>query len=376
MTATSAPPFPNIILLLQKRIRLTHDHLYSFPYSSSQSYASTLSSFYKLCIPPCPHPVGYLLSSVALLLEETLFTSSSLTEEWVFNHTVRTLTLRLGFPNADLAPDSPRALAARSSIFERTARLMRESNNWAVLKGWRDELYPIYGSIHGQRTLLASVERAASPLFGIISYGCHLTAYVRRPGQEMQLWIPRRAHTKSTYPGLLDNTVAGGIATGESPWTCIVREAEEEASLPAALMQERCKAAGTVTYLHIRDKRAGGETGLLQPECQFVYDLDMTGYVHPESGKAVVPTPLDGEVESFELIGVGEVRERMGRGEFKPNCAVVLLDFLVRQGVLTAEDEQGGGGEYMRVCERLHRRLEAEFGDLVGKAGDEEEEEV
>ena len=314
------------------------------------------------------------------MYKRQLFTSSSLTEEWVFNHTAHTLTLVLAFPASDLHPSTPRAEAARSSIFALTARLMRESQKWAVLRGWRNELYPIYGRIHGQRTLLASVERAASPLFGIISYGCHLTAYIRPPGatssQEMQLWIPRRARTKSTYPGMLDNTVAGGIATGESPWTCIVREAEEEASLPAALMQERCRAAGTVTYLHVRDGRAGGETGLLQPECQFVYDLDMTGYVDPENGKAVVPTPLDGEVESFELMGVREVRERMGKGEFKPNCAVVLLDFLVRQGVLTAEEEEGGQGqgqgEYMRVCERLHRRLEAEFGDL----GEEEEEQV
>ena len=166
--------------------------------------------------------------------------------------------------------------------------------------------------------------------------------------------------------------MAGGIATGESPWTCVVREAEEEASLPAELMRERCRAAGTVTYLHVRDALAGGETGLLQPECQFVYDLDMTDARHPDSGKAVVPEPQDGEVESFELIGVEEVRERMGRGEFKPNCAVVILDFLVRHGILKADDEEG---EYMSVCSRLHRRLEVEFGDLVGDGEKEEKEE-
>lgn len=239
----------------------------------------------------------------------------------------------------------------------RTTAAMRESGQWKILKGWRDELYPIYGELNGERRLLCSVERAASALFGIVTYGCHMTAFVRNPSKGLQLWVPRRAKTKSTYPSMLDNTVAGGIATGERPSECIVREAEEEASLPAELVREKVKAVGMVTYFHVRDERAGGETGLCMPECQYVYDVDLT-----DAGE-VVPKPLDGEVEAFELMGIDEVKQAMARGEFKPNCAVVLVDFYVRHGIITAEEV--GEGEYGEICSRLHRRLE--FVQVEGK---------
>jgi len=51
---------------------------------------------------------------------------------------------------------------------------------------------------------------------------------------------------------------------------------------------------------------------------------------------------------------VEEVREALRKGEFKPNCAVVLLDFFVRHGLLTAETEEA----FIEIVARLHRRLE------------------
>lgn len=127
----------------------------------------------------------------------------------------------------------------------------------------------------------------SSPLFGINSYGVHLTAYVK-DGDQMKIWVPRRAAEKQTYGGMLDNTVAGGISVGETPMECLVREADEEASFPADLIRGHAKPVGTVSYFMIRDKRAGGEEGLMQPECQFVYDLEVD--------KSVIPKPNDDEV--------------------------------------------------------------------------------
>jgi len=126
----------------------------------------------------------------------------------------------------------------------------------------------------------------------------------------------------------------------------MVREANEEASLPETLVRERTKAVGAVTYFHIRDERAGGETNLLQPEIQYVYDLEL-----PED---VVPKPSDDEVEEFYLWDVGKVKEALRDGEFKPNCACVLLDFFVRHGILT----QGNERDYLEIVGRLHRRME------------------
>jgi 8-oxo-dGTP pyrophosphatase MutT (NUDIX family) len=96
----------------------------------------------------------------------------------------------------------------------------------------------------------------------------------------------------------------------------------------------------------VRDKRAGGETGLCQPECQYVYDLELS--------EDVVPVPDDNEAEDFRLLSVEEVREALAAGKFKPNCAVVLVDFFVRHGFLTPENEP----EYIEVVSRMHRRLE------------------
>merc|ERR1712029_627583 len=87
-----------------------------------------------------------------------------------------------------------------------------------------------------------------------------MTGYVRTD-EGMKIWAPRRALTKQTYPGMMDNTVAGGLSTGEKPFECLVRECEEEASLPAGVVQP-VRACGTLTYFHVRDSRAGGETGL------------------------------------------------------------------------------------------------------------------
>lgn len=135
------------------------------------------------------------------------------------------------------------------------------------------------------------------------------------------------------------------MATGEEPVECLVREADEEASLPEDLVRN-ATACGTITYIYIREPRAGGESGTIQPECQYVYDLEL-----PPS---IVPKPNDSEVEQFYLWTVEEVQEAMGKGEFKPNCAMLMLDFFIRHGILTEENEK----DYGEIKKRLHRELE------------------
>jgi 8-oxo-dGTP pyrophosphatase MutT (NUDIX family) len=136
------------------------------------------------------------------------------------------------------------------------------------------------------------------------------------------------------------------VATGEEPLECLVREANEEASLPGDLVRANAKACGTITYVYIRESRAGGETGMIQPECQYVYDLEL-----PSS---VIPKPNDSEVEEFYLWTVEQVQEALVRGEFKPNCALLMLDFFIRHGILTEENEK----HYDEIKKRLHRELE------------------
>lgn len=296
-----------------------------FPYhdGNPEAYLAHIKTYYQLRVAGHDYALGYMLPAVVDVFGRE--------PGWEVDEDARILRLVAGAS----APERSRVVAA-------TLQAVRQSGCFQVLNKWRNELYAVYGR---DKALLFNVERSASPLFGVVSYGVHLTAFTRHDG-EMKIWTPRRARSKQTYGGMLDNAVAGGIASGESPFESLVRECAEEASLPEELVRERVKPCGTVTYCYIRDERAGGEIDLLQPEVQYVYDLEL-----PET---TILKPGDDEVEEFYLWSVQEVQEALARGEFKPNCSLVALDFLVRHGILTSENE----GDYIDIVSRLHRKLE------------------
>ena len=300
----------------------------SFPYQAREpeAYTSLLSKYWELHLHGESRAFGYIPEWVVLEMSWDL-------RYWDIDPETRTVT--------SASDRHPRV--AHNEIIEETLNKAREQKTFKVLSGWRNELYPIYGH-HNNNGGSINMERAASPLFGINTYGIHLTTYVNTEAG-MKIWVPRRSANKQTYGGMLDNTVAGGLATGEKPFNALIREAAEEASFPEELVRQHAKQCGTVSYFYIRDERAGGETGLLQPECQHVFDME----VSPD----VVPKPNDDEVETFYLWTVEEVKAALGRGEFKPNCALVLLDFFVRHGFLKAENEP----DYIEIVSRLHRRL-------------------
>ena len=105
-------------------------------------------------------------------------------------------------------------------------------------------------------------ERAACSLFSFATFGVHMTGpsacnllSLTAPGYtlddatgEMSIWVARRSKTKQTWPNMLDQTVAGGIAAKASPLESVVREAMEEASLDADFVLERIRAGGVVSY--------------------------------------------------------------------------------------------------------------------------------
>jgi 8-oxo-dGTP pyrophosphatase MutT (NUDIX family) len=191
------------------------------------------------------------------------------------------------------------------------------------------------------------MERAAIGLLGVVRYGVHMNAYVvdSTAPHGIKVWVPKRAADKSTFPGMLDNTVAGGLMTGEDPFECMVREADEEASLPADVVRSLTKALGTITYIYITDEENCGEAGFVFPEVEWVYDL-----VLPAD---VIPQPKDGEVEEFKLCNVEEIKRDLAAGKYKTNCAAVLLDFFIRHGILTKEEEP----QVQAIHDRLHREL-------------------
>lgn len=287
-------------------------------------YDATLAQYYGFKIQDYNATFGYVKEDIAHKLPPT--------PDWHIDHESRTV---------QFTPRNAKTLENRNAVLAQYLQEVREKKVFKVLDGWRNELYPIYGP---NRELALSMERSASALFGIVTYGVHMTAYVETE-EGMKLWTPRRAENKQTYPGMMDNTVAGGLSTGEEPLECLVRECDEEASIPDHIAR-KAVCCGTLTYFHIRDARAGGETGLCQPECQYIYDLKLPA--------DVIPKPNDDEAIDFRLLSVDEVREALATGKFKPNCALLLVEFFVRHGLLTPENEP----DYIEIVARLHRKLE------------------
>lgn len=88
---------------------------------------------------------------------------------------------------------------------------------------------------------------------------------------------------------------------------------------------------------------------MLQPECIHVYDLLLPA--------RIVPRLEDMEAENFKLIDVFELQTSLATGKFKANCALVVIDFLIRHGIITAENEK----DYIKISARLHRNPEVPY---------------
>jgi hypothetical protein len=181
------------------------------------------------------------------------------------------------------------------------------------------------------------LDRGAVPFFGTRAYGVHLNGY-RRDGSALDLWVGRRAPEKSVAPDKLDNLVAGGVGNGLGLEETLLKEGEEEASLPRSLTG-RAVPAGAVSY------RMENELGI-RDDVLFVFDLEMP--------TDFVPKNQDGEIVHFELIPASAVLDRVrASADFKFNVNLVILDFALRHGLLRPDDP-----EYLDVATGLHRPLD------------------
>lgn len=218
----------------------------------------------------------------------------------------------------------------RSAAMDGAVQIMRDDGEFP---GWRDELYPVMRSWGD--TPLMRVERVAAPWFGIRCWGVHVNGYMRR-ADGLHMWVARRARGKSTYPGLLDNMVAGGQPIGLGLMENVVKESAEEAAIPADIAS-RARPVGMISYCH------EFEHGM-KPDQQFCYDLELPADFTPRN--------TDGEVESFELWPVERVVETVRNSrDFKFNCNLVIIDFLIRHGLITAENEP----DYAALCIGLRK---------------------
>jgi 8-oxo-dGTP pyrophosphatase MutT (NUDIX family) len=187
------------------------------------------------------------------------------------------------------------------------------------IPGWRNETYAIRNDFDAPP--LAFIERAASRFFGTMTYAVHLNGIVKYRDSAPELWIARRADTKATDPGMLDNVVAGGIGWGIGVEATLVKECWEEAGMSAELA--RTAERGGAFYV-LQSLPEG-----TQAEQIFVYDI-----VLPED---FAPRNQDGEVGEHRLARIGEVARWIEDGQLTVDASIATLDCLLRRQWIDAD---------------------------------------
>ncbi len=166
------------------------------------------------------------------------------------------------------------------------------------------------------------VDRAAVPYFGFRAYGVHMNGYTR-DGGDFRMWIGRRAADRVVCPDMLDNMVAGGQPAGLGLMENLLKECAEEAAIPPDLAA-RAVPVGAISYC--MEAPEG-----LKPDVMFCYDLELPADFQPWN--------TDGEIAEFYLMPVEEVAAMVRDTQaFKFNCNLVIIDFLLRHGVMPPED--------------------------------------
>ncbi len=210
--------------------------------------------------------------------------------------------------------------------FERRTEALDEVARTLAAEGrlspWRAERYAV-GPGFGARPWFL-LERAAARFFGIRTYAAHVNG-LAGPRGDPGLWFARRSPQKAIDPGQLDNLVGGGIATGQTVAATVVKEAAEEAGIPAVLARQAVPTGAVHVFRHPPDG--------IQDETIFVHDLWLPA--------DFTPTPTDGEVVAFRPVDFGTAARLIAQSEgpdrVTADASLVVLDCLLRHGAIAPD---------------------------------------
>jgi len=220
-------------------------------------------------------------------------------------------------PTAVSLVDTLTSPELRSAAVREVLLRLRDAGDLPI---WRDEDYPVARG-WGEAPVMV-MERGAVPHFGVRAFGVHMNGLVRSP-EGLMMWVGHRSLSKPTGPGKLDHLVAGGQPHGIAIRENLIKECAEEAAIPRDLA-EQARPAGLISYVCARQE------GLRDDFC-FIYDLFLPADFAPEN--------TDGEVQGFYLWPIQKVIDILAEGDdFKFNCALVIIDFLVRHGYLSPDE--------------------------------------
>lgn len=212
--------------------------------------------------------------------------------------------------------------------------VLEELVEQGVISHLHGERYPVTSSNRLQARFL--IDRACAPYFGLRAFGQHLNGFVRE-GDDIKMWVGVRSASRRIFPNHLDNLVAGGLPWGVTLQENLRKECREEANISEDLA-DRAVPVGAVTYC--RDSPRG-----LKPDVMYCYDLELPADFRPRC--------TDGEVEHFYLWPLERVMEIVHDSEeFKLNCNLVIIDFLVRHGYISQD-----APDYLDIIQGLRSPL-------------------
>lgn len=204
---------------------------------------------------------------------------------------------------------------------ERMGAVAQALRERGAITGWRGEHYlaeaPVDDPCRQRGEPLFRLERAAFRFFGLMSRAVHINGFL--PGG--RLLCGRRALSKATDPGRLDNLAAGGFSADEAQAlgqdlapagdpalaACARRELAEEAGVPPALS---AALAGRGALRSTRMEPEG-----LHDEVLHVFSLQLP--------LGFTPRNADGEVSEFLQLDLESLARRLAASEFSVDAAAV-----------------------------------------------------
>lgn len=208
----------------------------------------------------------------------------------------------------------------RSHALGEVSLALREAG-W--VNNWRDELFSICLDVDRHHEIF-QLERGVVPLLALQAHGVHLNGYTMID-HVPYIWVAQRSANRVIAPLKYDQLVAGGLPAELSLKENLYKEADEEAGIARHLI-DPAEYMGCIQY------QTEDEYGI-RNDVLHCFDVEL-----PESFE---PHNQDGEVAQFMRLPVDQVVALLQQKDlFKPNTALVMLNFLLRHDWLTVNAEE------------------------------------
>ena len=156
------------------------------------------------------------------------------------------------------------------------------------------------------------IKRNLLSLFGLPSYGVHCNVW-KKHKDKFVIYFAKRAEKLKSFPGYIDNTVAGGQPINLSIFENLKKEAYEEAGISGKFFK-KVQRGNIVSYFH--NNKNNFISAII-----FNYHLNKFDELELKN--------IDGEVESFFSLTLENIYKLLEKNVLKPNCIIPILDFIL-----------------------------------------------